>query len=144
MKRDNAREIAIQILYSGKYDALNIDDFLTQDNFDVLSDECDIYSNKLDDNSNKYIRDVVNNYNLHSEEIDNYIQKNSKSWNINRISSTALACLRCALTEIIYMDDIPPAASINSVVEIDKGYDDPDVVSFVNGLLGSVVKDLNN
>ena len=34
------------------------------------------------------------------------------------------------------MDDIPNAAAINEAVELDKGYDEPDTVAFVNGVLG--------
>ena len=48
--------------------------------------------------------------------------------------------LRCAICEILYMEDIPNAAAINEAVELDKGYDEPDVVSFVNGVLGGFMR----
>ena len=48
--------------------------------------------------------------------------------------------LRCAICEILYMDDVPAAAAINEAVELDKGYDEPDVVSFVNGVLGGFMR----
>ena len=48
--------------------------------------------------------------------------------------------LRCALYEILYMPDIPPAASINEAVELAKGYDEPETVSFINGILGSFMR----
>ena len=38
------------------------------------------------------------------------------------------------------MDDVPAAAAINEAVELDKGYDEPDVVSFVNGVLGGFMR----
>ena len=59
---------------------------------------------------------------------------------MDRISKTALAVLRCALCEIIYMDDIPDSAAINEAVELDKGYDEPDTVAFVNGVLGGFMR----
>ena len=56
------------------------------------------------------------------------------------ISKTALAVLRCALCEILYMEDVPDAAAINEAVELAKGYDEPDTVAFVNGVLGSFMR----
>lgn len=38
------------------------------------------------------------------------------------------------------MDDIPDAASINEAVELAKGYDEPDTVAFVNGVLGGFMR----
>ena len=38
--------------------------------------------------------------------------------------------------EILYMPEIPPAASMDEAVELIKGYEDQDVVAFVNGVLG--------
>ena len=34
------------------------------------------------------------------------------------------------------MPDIPPASSIDEAVELAKGYEEPEVVSFINGVLG--------
>ena len=38
------------------------------------------------------------------------------------------------------MDDVPNAAAINEAVELAKGYDEPETVSFINGIMGSFVK----
>ena len=51
-----------------------------------------------------------------------------------------MAVLRCAICEILYMEDIPNAAAINEAVELAKGYDEPDTVSFVNGVLGGFMR----
>ena len=64
----------------------------------------------------------------------------AKGWKIERISKTALAVLRCALCEILYMEDIPDSAAINEAVELAKGYDEPDTVAFVNGVLGGFMR----
>ena len=73
-------------------------------------------------------------------EFDGFIERYSHGWKVDRISKTALAVLRCALCEIIYMDDIPDSAAINEAVELDKGYDEPDTVAFVNGVLGGFMR----
>ena len=92
------------------------------------------------------IRPIVKALEVHSgltgliaenrSELDGYIERYSKGWKVERISKTAAAVLRCAICEILYMDDIPNAAAINEAVELDKGYDEPDTVAFVNGVLG--------
>ena len=38
------------------------------------------------------------------------------------------------------MPDIPNAAAINEAVEIAKGYEDPNTISFINGILGSFLR----
>mgnify|MGYP002508113407 CR=1 FL=1 len=48
--------------------------------------------------------------------------------------------MRLAMYEILYMPEIPNGAAINEAVEIAKKYEDPDVVRFINGILGSFVR----
>ena len=48
--------------------------------------------------------------------------------------------MRCAMCEILYMDDVPNAAAINEAVELAKGYEEPETVAFINGVLGSFVR----
>ncbi|MEI3085103.1 MAG: transcription antitermination factor NusB [Oscillospiraceae bacterium] len=88
----------------------------------------------------EYIRTLIALTGEHRDEIDAHITRYAKGWKLERISRTALAVLRCAICEILYMDDIPNAAAINEAVELDKGYDEPDVVSFVNGVLGGFMR----
>ena len=140
MKRDTAREIAIQLIFSDRFNDIDIDNFLSADNLSFMAEDCDLYEESLDSKSSEYIRTIIGKYRENSERINELISQNSNGWSIKRISGTALAVLKCAVTEILYMEDIPIAASINSAVEIDKKYDEPDVVSFVNGVLGSIVK----
>lgn len=142
MKRNTAREIAVQLLFSKKYTDFDEQTYFSEENLASLSEECELYSEKMDAESKKYICEVLSNYSEHEQEIDSVISSNLKSWNINRISSTALAVLKCSTTEMMYMKDIPYGASINSAVEIAKNYDEPDVVSFINGVLGSISKSI--
>ncbi len=74
-------------------------------------------------------------------EFDGYIEKYSKGWKLVRISKITASILRAAMYEILYMDDVPPAAAINEAVELAKGYEEPETVAFINGILGSFMKD---
>ncbi len=76
------------------------------------------------------------------EKIDPVIEKHCIGWKINRISKVALAVLRLAVCEMLCFDDIPVGVSINEAVELCKKYASGDDQSFVNGVLGSVSKEI--
>ena len=52
----------------------------------------------------------------------------------------AAAIMRTGMYEVLYVPDVPNAAAINEAVEIAKRYETQEVVSFVNGILGSFVR----
>ena len=88
-----------------------------------------------------YITMVVNGVNEHKEEIENAISAHLKpGWTLPRISRVSAAAMKLAVFEMKYVDDVPPKVAINEAVELDKGYDEPDVVSFVNGVLGGFMR----
>ena len=144
MKRDNAREIAIQIVFGTPFSGCSADEFLEEffsgEHFASMPEELDLYAVQPDEKSMEYIRRTVSGVFDHLEEIDSLISGSSRGWSISRISGTARAVMRVAVYEMLYAEDVPVGAAINSAVEIDKKYDDADVVSFVNGVLGSVAK----
>lgn len=87
---------------------------------------------------NKTMDELIDNI----DEIDNYIKENSKDWKINRIAKVDLAVLRVAISEILYNDSIPSSVSINEAVEISKKYSNEDSHKFINGILGTVVRNV--
>ena len=99
-----------------------------------------MYAELPDAKQMAYIRRLTELTMENRSEIDGFIERYAKGWKLERISKTALAVMRCAICEILYMDDIPNAAAINEAVELDKGYDEPDTVAFVNGVLGGFMR----
>ena len=73
--------------------------------------------------------------------MDTYIEKYAKGWRFERISLVASAIMRVAMFEILYMPDIPDGVAINEAVEIAKKYETPEVVKFMNGILGSFLRE---
>lgn len=71
-------------------------------------------------------------------EIDEVIEKNSIGWRVSRISKVALAILRLAICEMMYIPEVPVSVSINEAVELCKKFGAEDDAPFVNGILGSV------
>ncbi|HZJ78842.1 MAG TPA: transcription antitermination factor NusB [Clostridia bacterium] len=78
------------------------------------------------------------------DSIDSYIDNNSVGWKKSRLSKVTLAILRIAICEIVYCEDIPVGVSINEAVDICRKYANDEEAAFVNGVLGSVSKSLEN
>lgn len=79
----------------------------------------------------------------HLEEVDGYIEKHLKGWSLHRLARADLAILEVAVYELLYADPIPHQVSINEALEISKEYSTADASKFINGILGSVYRDIN-
>lgn len=144
MVRNTAREIAIHLSYELSFTDKPIDELLdgrlTAETFATLAEEDDIYQEAPNTKQADYIRRLVKGVNEHAAELDGYIEKYSKGWKFSRIPLVASAIMRVAMYEILYMPDIPNGAAINEAVEIAKKYETPETVKFINGILGSFVR----
>ena len=88
----------------------------------------------------EFVAALVNTTCDNIEAIDEHISANSKGWKINRIPKVTLAIIRMALAEILYFDDVPDGVPVNEAVELAKKYSTPEDASYINGLLGTVVR----
>ena len=144
MTRSNAREIAVQLVYAlgfgGETAQELLDSQLTPQRFQELEEESPLYTRFPNEKQAQYIRDLVQGVYAHGPELDEYISRYAVGWSFSRIPRMASAIMRTAMYEVLYMPDIPNAAAINEAVEIAKNYEPPEVVSFLNGILGSFVR----
>jgi len=144
MTRTTAREIAVQLGFSlvmtEQFADELLDDFFDHEHYASLGRENPLFAEYPEKKQMEYIRTVVQLIFDHRVQLDAYIEKYAKGWKVGRISKTAAAIMRCAICEILYMPDIPTAAAINEAVELAKGYEDEDVVAFINGVLGGFVR----
>lgn len=76
------------------------------------------------------------------EKLNEYIAKYLKGWTLNRLNKIDIAIMRLSIYEILFMADIPYSVSVNEAVEIAKAYSTDEGPSFINGILGSVVKEI--
>jgi N utilization substance protein B len=74
-------------------------------------------------------------------QIDPVIEKYAAGWTLERMANVDRNLLRLAVFEILHREDIPPSVSINEAVELAKQYSTQDSAKFVNGILGSVVRE---
>lgn len=144
MTRSHAREIAVHMIFAlsfGDFEAEElIQQQLNQERFQELEADMPLYSQYPNEKQEKYIAALVRGVFAHGPELDDYIARYAKNWNFARIPRMAAAIMRTAMYEVLYMPDIPNAVAVNEAVEIAKNYEPQEVVSFVNGILGSFVR----
>ena len=144
MIRNVAREIAMHLTFELSFTDLAPDELLNQrlsdSRFRTLAPEYEVYGKLPGPAQQAYIRRAVKGVAAHGFERDQYIEKYAVGWKFERIPLVAAAIMRLAMFEILYMPDIPNGAAINEAVEIAKKYEPPDVVRFINGILGSFVR----
>ena len=145
MTRTTARHLAIQLCFaadaSGRHPGELAEDFFTEEHFASLAELDKLYGELPKGKYLDYILRLSALVIEKRDELDAVIERYARGWRPERISKTALAVLRCAVCEILYLEDVPAGAAINEAVELDKYYDEPETVAFVNGVLGSFVRD---
>ena len=95
----------------------------------------------INENDKVFFTDLIKGVTENIDRINEIIEENLKSWKMNRIAKTDLAILQLAVYEIFYRDDVPDSVAINEAVELGKEYGTDDSGSFINGVLGKVVRD---
>ena len=134
MNRSAMREYAFKLVYS-----------LEIQQEENLEEQIDLFfeSNSItDEETKKYIKDVILGIKKEEDNIQNYIEQNLKSdWKLNRISKMDLSILKVAIYEIKY-NQIPYKVAINEAVELAKKYGEDKSKNFVNGILASIVKEM--
>ena len=144
MTRTAAREIAILLGFSaaanGESAEETLERFFDAEHYASLAEENPLFAEKPDEQQLDYIRTLVGLIAERREALDAFIEKYARGWTVGRIDRTAGAILRCAMSEILWLPDVPNAAAINEAVELAKKYEDEDVVAFINGILGSFVR----
>ena len=132
-KKSGRREERKQAFY------LLFEQIFQKDSMDVIIEDA---KDARDAEIGKYTKELVSGVEENLGEIDGCIESNLKSWKKSRVSKVALTIMRIAVYEMLYRDDIPVGVSINEAVELAKEYATPADGSFVNGVLGSVSKQL--
>jgi len=86
------------------------------------------------------VKGVVENL----SEIDAIIQKAAPEWPIDQIAIIDRNVLRIGLYELLHADrnEVPPKVAINEAIEIAKGYGGINSPKFVNGVLGTIYREL--
>ncbi|NLM41782.1 MAG: transcription antitermination factor NusB [Firmicutes bacterium] len=131
MSRRLARQVAFQTLFQIDLAKSDVETALRQ----RLEDA------ELDAENEEYVKTVVRGVIQQRPALDAQISAVSKGWQVHRLGYVDRSILRLAIYEIVFMDDIPVRVAVNEAVELAKEFGDEESPKFVNGLLGTVVRD---
>jgi N utilization substance protein B len=76
----------------------------------------------------------------HLPELDAMLQRVADHWSVERMAVVDRNVLRCALYELLYLDEIPAKVTMNEAIEIAKRFGSEESGAFVNGLLDRLIK----
>ena len=76
------------------------------------------------------------------EEIDGLIGKHTRHWKMDRMAAVDRNVLRGAVAEFLGYPETPRAIVINEALEIARKFSTPESVTFINGVLDSVGKEI--
>lgn len=87
-------------------------------------------------------RQLLENVLQHAHEIDRLIVQAAPNWPLEQMARIDVNILRMAIAELLFSGDahIPVKAAINEAVELAKRFGSGSSRRFVNGVLGTVVK----
>ena len=147
MKRADARELAVHLIYgrdfTGEEPEQAVALRLQKEYYAKLAAENEVYTERPSRAQLGYIDSVVAGVANRAEELNAHIQKFSIGWDVSRISRLTRSILQLAIYEILFVEDVPAGVAISEAVRLAKKYDGDDTGSFVNGVLGSFARSLN-
>lgn len=90
-----------------------------------------------------FTRELAEGADEHLDELDQEIARLSRGWELDRIAPLERSIMRVALYEIHYRpDEVPLEVAIDEAVNFAKEYCGADAPAFVNGILGSVAREV--
>lgn len=91
-----------------------------------------------------FIWQLVEGVKSHMPDLDKIIEKAAPEWPIAQISIVDRNVLRMGLYELLHAnkEDVPPKVAINEAIELAKTFSGKTSGKFVNGVLGTVFKQL--
>ena len=75
-------------------------------------------------------------------ELDAIISRSSTNWSVERMPSVDRNLLRLAIYEMLEVDEVAIAVTIDESVELAKAYGTDESSRFINGVLGKVSSDV--
>jgi len=91
-----------------------------------------------------FVRSIANGVKAHIQDLDIIIEKAAPEWPIAQIPLIDRNVLRIGLYELLYAnkEEVPPKVAINEAIELAKTFSGKISGKFVNGVLGTVYKQL--
>ena len=135
--RHLGRIVALQTLYEQDFRRdVKDSDFDLQE---VLERNIARYQEVLEDKA--FIARLVEGTTAKQDELDAVLGPVAPEWPIDQIARMDRSLLRMGIYELLYgTDELPPMVVINEAVELAKAFGGDNSSKFINGVLGTVLK----
>ncbi len=128
------RTVALQALF--EWDFNNRQDDLSE----ILTRSTEEFAPGADDV--EFAKELVDGVISNIDEIDKIIVETAPEWPIDQITVIDRNVLRLGIFELIFSKKIPPKVAINEAVEMGKRFGGESSGKFVNGVLGTLYKNI--
>jgi N utilization substance protein B len=127
--RSKARKRALDVLYAAEMRAQDPDDTL------------DAAIAEGEGPTNPYTETLVRGVSEHRARIDELLGQYAQGWTLERMPAVDRTALRIGAYELLYVDDVPHPVAVSEAVALVRNLSTDDSPSFVNGVLGSMLRD---
>lgn len=134
--RHLGRIIALQTLYEEEFRHECNDTGFVLDV--VLERNINRYADMVDDR--EFITKLVKGVDEYQSALDAILQPIAPEWPLDQIARMDRIVLRIGAYELVYAKDAPPKVVINEAVELAKAFGGDNSSKFINGVLGTVLK----
>src|SRR2546426_7137669 len=90
----------------------------------------------------EFARQLVTGAVEHVEEIDELIRRHAEHWRLDRMATVDRNLTRLATQEFLYDKETPKTVVINEAIEIARRFSTQESPQFINGILDSIKKEL--
>ena len=131
--RSKTRELVVQFLFQNEFNPMPVNKA-----FSYFWDE-----NKIIEKEKTFAEKLINGVLDKKDELDKILSNYTNNWKTERLGSVDLIVMRIALFEILYCDDVPPIVAINEAVHFANDLSSFQSGKFVNGVLDSILHELD-
>ncbi len=131
-----SRTLAVQTLYELDFRSK----YGPEDIVEILGYNFDEFAPDFDDEG--FTKHLVDGVLQHKDQIDTFIKEYAPEWPLEQITIVDRNILRLGIYEMMYDLDIPARVAINEAIELAKAYGGASSSKFVNGVLGSIYKNI--
>jgi N utilization substance protein B len=134
--RHLARSVVLQSLYEWDFGGKN------EDLVKIVERNIEEFAPGI--NEPEFVWKMINGIVEHISEIDEIITKSATQWPFDQISFIDRNVLRIGIYELLFVDkgEVPFKVAINESIELAKNYGGVNSGKFVNGVLGTVYKQI--
>jgi len=134
--RRKGRIVAFQAIFSWDFNNSKIDELLK---FCWVNES----NKKLNEDSVLFAKLIIKGTIDNIIEIDNKIKQHISNWDFKRIAKVDLAILRLSTYSLMFQKEVAGNIVIDEAIDISKEFSSEESYRFINGVLDSIYKEIN-